>query len=349
MLDDLKQLATEREPDKRLALLRNITDLYIDQVTPPSDTEEVLFGEIVTRVLRDMPVDHRMSYSQRIAPSDRAPVSVLGRLAHDDRIEVAGPVLSQSPILPHVQLIAVARSASDDHLQAIVRRTALPASLTDILIQRGSKLVRHGVTRHPRATMTTGAIATLIGLARYDQTLGALLVDRPDLSPEAARKLAPLVSEALALQLAMNQARGRRLVEPEFAHATAKRIADNREAEEIIAAIGTATIALGEAVTRLCAQKRIFDVALVIGKASGFQVAFVLQTLVSKDLHHILVLLRSLDLDVSVVEALLVLRAERRCEALNIPADLAARYTGIDLSEARRALRFLKMRTAVRF
>ncbi|QCK87197.1 DUF2336 domain-containing protein [Phreatobacter aquaticus] len=349
MLDDLKHLATEREPDKRLALLRSITDLYLDQVTPPSDSEEYLFGEIVTRVLRDMPDDHRVSYSERIAPSSRAPVNVLGTLAHDPQIAVAGPVLSQSPILPHVQLAEVASTGSDDHLQAIVRRASLPASLTDILIQRGSRIVRHGVTGHPRAEISRDSMSTLIGLARYDVTLGALLVDRPDLSPEAARKLAPLVSEALALQLSLRQARSPTRPQPTFEHQTAKRIADNLEAEEILAAIGTATIALGDALARLCDQKRIFDVALVIGKASGFQAAFVLQTLVSKDINLIMVLLRSLELDYSVLEGVLILRADRRCEPLNIPADLADRYDAIELAEAQRALRFLKVRMTTRF
>jgi uncharacterized protein (DUF2336 family) len=56
----------------------------------------LVFGEVIERLADEIEVAARAQLSNRLAPSDNAPVKVVKKLAFDDSIDVAGPVLRQS-------------------------------------------------------------------------------------------------------------------------------------------------------------------------------------------------------------------------------------------------------------
>ena len=51
---------------------------------------------MIERLADEIEVAARAQLSKRLAPSDNAPVKVVKKLAFDDSIDVAGPVLRQS-------------------------------------------------------------------------------------------------------------------------------------------------------------------------------------------------------------------------------------------------------------
>jgi hypothetical protein len=51
MHQDLKNLAQESSSEKRLELLRKLSEMYFEEVGSHSDAEEYLFGEIVDRIV----------------------------------------------------------------------------------------------------------------------------------------------------------------------------------------------------------------------------------------------------------------------------------------------------------
>ena len=61
------------------------------------------------------------------------------RLAKDDDIAVAGPVLTQSPRLPETDLVEIAKTKSQAHLLAISGRTGIAEAVTDVLVRRGDR------------------------------------------------------------------------------------------------------------------------------------------------------------------------------------------------------------------
>jgi uncharacterized protein (DUF2336 family) len=79
--------------------------------------------------------------SIRLAPIANAPPRTIHKLAFDDEIEVAGPVLSQSERLTEAALIESAKLKGQDHMLAISRRRTLGEAVTDILIERGDQQV----------------------------------------------------------------------------------------------------------------------------------------------------------------------------------------------------------------
>ena len=93
----------------------------------------------------------RVELSNRLAPIANAPSGVIHLLAFDDDIAVAEPVLLHSPRLDDSALVANANSKSQRHLFAISQRQRLSEAVTDILVQRGDRLVVHSVAKNAGA------------------------------------------------------------------------------------------------------------------------------------------------------------------------------------------------------
>jgi uncharacterized protein (DUF2336 family) len=51
------------------------------------------FGEIMGRLAEDIEIAARVRLADKLAPSIDAPVKIVNKLAFDDSIDVAGPVL----------------------------------------------------------------------------------------------------------------------------------------------------------------------------------------------------------------------------------------------------------------
>ena len=74
----------------------------------------------------------------------RSPVcfqNVIRRLASDDDITVAGPVLAKSPRLTDQNLIEIAERKGQSHMSKIAERTQLSLVVTDVLVDRGDREV----------------------------------------------------------------------------------------------------------------------------------------------------------------------------------------------------------------
>jgi len=70
------------------------------------------------------------------------------KLAFDDSIEVAGPVLRESGRLDAKTLVANARTKSQPHLLAISKRKSLEDAVTDVLVTRGNREVVNSVANN---------------------------------------------------------------------------------------------------------------------------------------------------------------------------------------------------------
>ncbi len=77
------------------------------------------------------------------------------RLATDNEISVAGPVLRQSSRLNDADLIGIARTKSQAHLLAIAGRTGIAEPVTDVLVKRGDREVARNLAAiAPRSSRT---------------------------------------------------------------------------------------------------------------------------------------------------------------------------------------------------
>jgi len=106
-LERLVDLATETSSERRRDLLREVTDLFLTAPDSYSDRENTYFGEIMGTIAFDLEQQIREELAQKLSSEANAPHDLIRKLAHDE-IEVARPVLEQSPVLDESDLIELA-------------------------------------------------------------------------------------------------------------------------------------------------------------------------------------------------------------------------------------------------
>ena len=112
------------------------------------------------------------------------PANVLVRLAYDDDIVIAGPILDRSNVLTAETLADIAKTKGHRHLFAIAGRGNLAESVTDILIERGNSDLVRKIAANESARFSELGFVKLINAAKSDKVLAATIAARPDVPPE---------------------------------------------------------------------------------------------------------------------------------------------------------------------
>src|SRR5712691_4147882 len=131
-IPELEEVLQHGSPERRAETLRRITALFLDGASRFNEDHVRLFDDVFSRLLAEIEAKARAELSHRLAPLGNAPLEVVRRLAHDDDIAVAGPVLEESPRLSDADL-ADNRGArlSDGGFCALVGRAEKDGALAE--------------------------------------------------------------------------------------------------------------------------------------------------------------------------------------------------------------------------
>ncbi len=109
-------------PGKQTEILRRVTDLFLAGAGSYAEEHIDLFDGVISRLAATIESKARAELAHRLAPIANAPRDTVRRLAQDEEIAVAGPILSRSPRLTDDDLLAAAArrppGASARHFQA---------------------------------------------------------------------------------------------------------------------------------------------------------------------------------------------------------------------------------------
>jgi uncharacterized protein (DUF2336 family) len=189
LIPELEDVVQRGTPEKRTETLQRITALFLDGASRYSDEHVDLFGHVFGMLIDEIETQARAELSNRLAPVTNAPVKVLRKLANDDDIAVAGPVLKLAPRLPEADLVDVANTKGQAHLQAISARKALGEAVTDVLVRRGDRDVARRVAGNRGARISEKAFHRLVERAEEDGILAEKIGLRPDIPPPIFRAL----------------------------------------------------------------------------------------------------------------------------------------------------------------
>lgn len=186
-LDDLEEAVARGTPESRARALWHTTDLMI--AGDFSDDEIWTFGEVVTRLADEIEVAARAQLSERLAHFDQAPVNIIHKLAFDDAIEVAGPVLRDSKQLETYALVANACTKSQAHMLSISKRETLEERITDELVKRGDQDVVNSVASNTGAKFSDFGFLNMVQRAEGDSILAEQLGLRKDIPRHVFQQL----------------------------------------------------------------------------------------------------------------------------------------------------------------
>lgn len=166
------------------------------------DDEQIwVFGAIIEKLALELEAAARARLASRLATLPNAPVNCVNRLALDDSIEVAGPILRQSVRIDARTLLAAARSKGQQHLLAISQRKSLGSEVTDALIARGNREVLHSVAANPGAKVSEPGLLKLIKRTENDSVLAENVGSRRDIPRQIFQQLIAKASEKVRRKL----------------------------------------------------------------------------------------------------------------------------------------------------
>lgn len=166
ILQDLEDAIARGTADSRERALWHATDLLI--AGRYCEEEIATFGEVIGRLADEIETEARAKLAHRLARIEYSPASVVRKLAFDDAIEVAGPVLRESERLDDVALLENARTKSQAHLLAIAERKSLSPAVTDVLASRGNSAVANAVARNQGAQFSGSGFLHMVQRAEND-------------------------------------------------------------------------------------------------------------------------------------------------------------------------------------
>jgi len=201
LIPELEEVVQHGSAERRAETLKRITALFLDGSPRFNDDHVRLFDDVFNYLIAEIETKARSELSLRLAPVGNAPVGVVRRLASDDDIAVAGPVLTQSQRLAEADLVDIAQTKSQAHLLAISARPGIAEPVTDVLVRRGDRAVVHSVADNRAARLSDVSFSTLINRAGRDGVLAEKVGLRPDIPPRLFRDLLLKATEVVQQRL----------------------------------------------------------------------------------------------------------------------------------------------------
>jgi uncharacterized protein (DUF2336 family) len=180
-LSELESLLRRVPATKRPALLKSIGDLFMENAERYRPAQINLFDRLFSLLIGEVGKESAAALARRLAPLGNAPFLTVNRLALDDDIMVAEPVLLRSPCIEESVLVEIARTRGQIHLLAVACRSQLAEPVVDLLVARGDDVVVRYVANNRGAQLSPASAAALVERARNDGSLAILVGQRGDI------------------------------------------------------------------------------------------------------------------------------------------------------------------------
>jgi uncharacterized protein (DUF2336 family) len=201
LIPELERVLQHGSPAKCAEMLAGITQLFLSGANRFNDDHVALFDEVFARLIDDIEARARAQLSERLAPIENAPPKLVLRLATDDDIAVAAPMLEHSPRLVDADLRQIAGTKGQAHLLAISGRRGISESVTDVLVQRGNPEVIRTVADNDGARLSEKGFSKLVERAVGDGVLAEKVGQRADIPPRLFRTLLMQATEVVQQRL----------------------------------------------------------------------------------------------------------------------------------------------------
>src|SRR5580704_10097950 len=198
-LRELDDAVLRGTAESRARALWHTTDLMI--TGRYSEDEIWTFGEVIGRLADEIEVAARAQLAKQLARFDQAPVNIIHKLAFDDSIEVAGPILRDSVQLEPYALVANVCIKSQPHMLAISKRKSIVESVTDVLVTRGDQDVVNSVASNNGARFSEFGFLHMIQRAEGDSILAEQLGLRKDIPRQVFQQLIAKASDNVKKRL----------------------------------------------------------------------------------------------------------------------------------------------------
>ena len=350
---ELDDIVRHGDPARRADAARRISDLFLQGAASFGSDHVELFDGVLTSLVPHTEFSDRAELAERLSVLANAPRGLVGQLAHEDEIAIAGPLLRRSPVIDEQMLIEIASEKSQGHLLAMAERPTLSSNLTDVIVARGDRNVVRRTAGNAGANFSPDGYSTLIKRAGQDGVLTIRLGQREDLSPDQLKDLLSgsidVVRRRLLTVVTPERQAGIKQAMSAITGVTQRAESrDFRAAQRTVLALHRDG-ALGEgALLNFAKVFKYEESVAALSAMSGVKIE-TLDRLISGDRYDpILVAGKNVGLEWATVRALIMLRLGPNRTAAPTDIEIArANYTRLMPSTAERVVSFWKTRPSV--
>jgi uncharacterized protein (DUF2336 family) len=165
-----------------------------------SDGERAIAVDLMEILARDIEQEVREALSEHVKHCPFLPPSIAATLVSDIE-SVSLPMIEFSRVLDDDRLIGIARNGTAAKQTAVAKRSTVPAIIADALVESGGKATVKTLLANPGADLTDRSLNVVIDKHGQDESVQALIVDRPTLTLAVSMRLIAIVSTELQAHL----------------------------------------------------------------------------------------------------------------------------------------------------
>jgi len=351
-LHDLIALAREPSSEKRRDLLREVTDLFFVGRDPQSSAEQALFDDVLTQLSGEMEAAVRGELAARMAPANDAPTRLIRGLAADAMIEVARPILEQSKALSDEDLVYVAKSRGQEHLQAISRRDSVSEAVSEAIVERADDDTLGVLLRNEGAELSRQAHEVAVDRAEANPALHEAVVNRRSLPPDLLNEMYFVVEAKLRAKILERNAK----IDPAALDAALAagraRVAaqdgalppDYADAERDVRQLAARKALNPKALVGMLRGGETTKFMIALGELAGIDFATVRLIMDRRELDALAIVCKAADFERALFLTLAVLILDRDTDAMGRAKEYGDLYQNLPKESAQRTLRFWRMR-----
>ena len=182
LIPGLDEIVRNGDPERRAEAARRITELFLLGAANFRPDHVELFDGVLIGLVPHTELGLRADLAERLSELANAPRGLVGQLAREDEIAIAGPLLRRSPVIDEQALVEIARLKGQGHLLAMAERPMLSTDLTDVIVRRGDREAVRRAAGNAGAKFSKAGYSTLITRAGHDGVLTLTVGQRADLS-----------------------------------------------------------------------------------------------------------------------------------------------------------------------
>jgi uncharacterized protein (DUF2336 family) len=189
LIPGLDEIIRGDDPERRAEAARQIGELFLQGAAKFRPDHVDFFDGVLSDLVPRSELGLRTELAERLSLLANAPRGLVGRLAREDELSVAGPLLRRSPVIDEKLLIEIAGLKGQGHLLAMAERSALSADVTDIIVRRGDRETVRRAAGNAGANFSQIGYSVLVKRAGQDGVLTLAVGQRADLSERHLKDL----------------------------------------------------------------------------------------------------------------------------------------------------------------
>lgn len=353
-ISDIEQAVAGRSSETG-AMLHRITELFLVHAGHYSSDQLGVYDDVLELLIDKVEVNARAELAQRLAPLENPPAQTIRALALDDAIEVAEPVLAQSPALSDEILSECADTKGWGHLTAIATRLELSETVSDKLIASDNKKVLVTLANNSGAKISSAGFSVLVQKSAGDDLLSECVAARKDIPEEHFRaliakasnivrhrlmtrnpELCEIIQETLPLAAPSPPGNGPRAPLPSKDYRTAELMVRSKPLTEA-------------SVIEFARKRRIEEVIVSIALQANFEIGEVERLFLSTWSSPIAIILKAIGFHLSTIDLIYAARLAPGEAAHDDLIQTKAEFIALRRTTAERIMRFFHTRRAADF